>query len=70
MLSYNSTSKLMLTAFQQKEEEEYKEWLKGNKEDISSTDTKAILAPLKEYWTNPHLDENEKFLRDFFLNKR
>nr|CAG4640015.1 EOG090X05XL [Daphnia pulex] len=54
----------------EKEEEEYKEWLKGRKEDITNEETKKQLEPLKEYWSNPKLDENEAFLKDFFLNKR
>ena len=55
---------------QEKEDEEYKEWLKGQKEDIKNKDIKNKLKPLKDYWSNPKLDENEKFLKDFFLNKR
>uniref|UniRef100_A0A0P4XH51 Protein KRI1 homolog n=1 Tax=Daphnia magna TaxID=35525 RepID=A0A0P4XH51_9CRUS len=57
-------------AQKEKEEEEYKEWLKGRKEDINNEETKKQLEPLKEYWSNPKLDENESFLKDFFLNKR
>lgn len=53
-----------------KEEEDYKEWLKGRKEDISNEEVRNKLKPLKEYWADPKLDENEKFLKDFFLNKR
>ena len=52
------------------EEEEYREWLKGQKEDINNEETKKQLEPLKEYWSNPKLDDNEAFLKDFFLNKR
>nr|CAG4637774.1 EOG090X05XL [Chydorus sphaericus] len=53
-----------------REDEEYKEWLKGQKKDITNEEMKVKLKPLKDYWSDPNLDENEKFLKDFFLNKR
>ena len=71
VLRYLIFSILPLTYFlQEKEEEEYKEWLKGRKEDISNEEMKKQLEPLKQYWSDPKLDENEAFLKDFFLNKR
>lgn len=59
----------MQLSLQEKEENEYKEWLKGKKENVDE-DTKTHLKPLKDFWSNPKLDENEKFLKDFILNER
>ncbi|XP_008207079.1 protein KRI1 homolog [Nasonia vitripennis] len=53
----------------QKEEEAYKEWLKGQKKDINKEQEKE-LKPLRDFWTDPNLDANEKFLRDYVLNNK
>lgn len=29
-----------------------------------------VLKPLREFWTDPNLDANEKFLRDYILNNK
>ncbi|ERL90884.1 hypothetical protein D910_08229 [Dendroctonus ponderosae] len=59
------------TKQEQKEtEEEYRQWLKGQTEDIQDEETKAELKPLRDFWNHPELDEDEKYLRDYFLNKR
>lgn len=53
----------------QKEEADYKEWLKGQKSKINETEQEA-LKPLRDFWSNPNLDANEKFLRDYLLNNK
>ncbi|XP_072753861.1 protein KRI1 homolog [Anoplolepis gracilipes] len=52
-----------------KEEESYKEWLKGQEVKIDPKD-EEVLKPLREFWADPNLDENEKFLRDYILNNK
>ncbi|XP_037038296.1 protein KRI1 homolog [Bradysia coprophila] len=48
------------------EEEQYTKWLAGEEANIG---TKAQeLKPLKEYWNNPKLSKDEKFLRDYILS--
>ncbi|VDM42077.1 unnamed protein product [Toxocara canis] len=50
-----------------KEEDEYYEWLKGHrKEDIADADR---LKGLRDLWNDASLDKDEKFLRDYLLNK-
>ena len=44
------------------------QWLKGGGVDLAETVARD-LAPLKEYWMDPALSVDEKFLRDYILNK-
>lgn len=55
---------------QEKEEEDYKEWLKGQKEELSDKKTESELKYLHDYWNNPSLTSEELFLKDYILNKR
>ncbi|CAK9819005.1 Protein KRI1 homolog [Anthophora quadrimaculata] len=53
----------------EKEEADYKEWLKGQKAVINESE-QQVLKPLRDFWSNPNLDANEKFLRDYILNNK
>lgn len=53
-----------------KEEEEFVEWLKGQKSELNDKETEYQLKYLKDYWMNPDLNQGEQFLRDYILNKR
>ena len=44
------------------------QWLKGGGVQLASKVAQE-LAPLKEYWTDPSLSADEKFLRDYILNR-
>jgi len=43
--------------------------LKGQEVEIDPRD-KEILKPLRDFWSDPNLDLNEKFLRDYILNNK
>lgn len=62
------TKRLKTKKEQEEEEEEYIAWLKGQK-DIEGKEDLKEMSYLKAYWTDPSLDEGEKFLRDYILNK-
>ncbi|KAL1501635.1 hypothetical protein ABEB36_006930 [Hypothenemus hampei] len=51
-------------------EMEYLNWLSGQSEELQDEKMKSELKPLKDFWNNPNLDNNEKFLKDYILNKR
>eukprot|EP00088_Acartia_fossae_P035338 TRINITY_DN363_c0_g1_i5.p1 TRINITY_DN363_c0_g1~~TRINITY_DN363_c0_g1_i5.p1 ORF type:complete len:786 (-),score=304.83 TRINITY_DN363_c0_g1_i5:285-2642(-) len=53
-----------------KEEDEYKSWLAGQTNSISDSKLEEDMSGLKNYWNKKDLDEEEKFLKDFLLNKR
>lgn len=55
---------------EEKEEEVYKKWLQGNKDNAPDEEIKDQMKPLRDFWTNPNIDEEDKFLRDYILNKK
>ncbi|KAK7873092.1 hypothetical protein R5R35_000372 [Gryllus longicercus] len=54
----------------QKEDDDYKEWLKGRKKELKDKETESELKNLHDYWTDPKLDSDEVFLRDYILNQK
>nr|XP_006631667.1 PREDICTED: protein KRI1 homolog [Lepisosteus oculatus] len=51
-----------------KEESDYVEWLKGQAE-LEEAGGVQDMKYLRDYWNDPQLDEKERFLRDYILNK-
>lgn len=54
----------------QVEEDDYRKWLAGQESTLDDKQTESELKPLKDYWNHPDLDDGEKFLRDYILNKK
>jgi protein KRI1 len=50
------------------EEKDYTRWLKGERAQMDKKYAKEMDA-LKRYWTDPSLDPDECFLRDYILNR-
>ncbi|XP_041828643.1 protein KRI1 homolog [Melanotaenia boesemani] len=51
-----------------KEEADYMDWLKGQAE-LEGPEEVKDMKYLRDYWNDPKLDEKERFLRDYVLNK-
>uniref|UniRef100_A0A665UMR9 Protein KRI1 homolog n=1 Tax=Echeneis naucrates TaxID=173247 RepID=A0A665UMR9_ECHNA len=51
-----------------KEDADYVEWLKGQAE-LEGPEEVKDMKYLRDYWNDPELDEKERFLRDYVLNK-
>lgn len=51
-----------------KEEADFVEWLKGQAE-LEGPEEVTDMKYLRDYWNDPELDEKERFLRDYVLNK-
>ncbi|XP_054277457.1 protein KRI1 homolog isoform X2 [Macrosteles quadrilineatus] len=49
---------------------EYRDWLRGQKEHVGNEQVKNDLEALHNFWTNPTLNKDEQFLRDYILNKK
>ena len=64
-----SLSLLSLFLLQSQEEDDYKVWLEGKEGSKLTSQEKRELDSLKQFWTDPHLDKGEVFLRDYILNK-
>lgn len=43
--------------------------MKGQESNINEKEQET-LKPLRDFWSNPGLDEGEKFLRDYILNNK
>lgn len=53
-----------------KEEQDYIEWLAGQRQHLSNEAEENELKPLKEFWSDPKLNDGDVFLRDYILNKK
>ncbi|XP_055347316.1 protein KRI1 homolog isoform X2 [Paramacrobiotus metropolitanus] len=54
----------------EQEDHDYANWLKSTKKDADNSESLSALKPLKDYWSDPTLDDGEKFLRDYLLDRK
>eukprot|EP00095_Tigriopus_kingsejongensis_P002226 snap_masked-scaffold133_size323035-processed-gene-0.0 protein:Tk02226 transcript:snap_masked-scaffold133_size323035-processed-gene-0.0-mRNA-1 annotation:"protein kri1 homolog" len=57
-------------AEQTTQERDYRAWLRGHAEACQDEGAQADMGGLKAFWTRQDLGEDEKFLKDYILNKR
>jgi len=51
-------------------DEDYKKWLAGQKTAVDDSTLEKKMGGLRDFWNESKLDADEKFLKDFILNKR
>lgn len=62
--------KIMSKEEKEKDEADYKTWLAGKAEDVDDEEAKKEMKGLRDFWNRPDLDDGEKFLKDYILNRR
>jgi len=67
----NILTKRTKTDAETKEEaESYRKWLAGQQKNVEDPTLEAKFGGLRDFWNKNDLDEGEKFLKDYILNKR
>ena len=54
----------------EQENEDYKKWLAGQKTTVDDRTLEEKMGGLREFWNESKLGADEKFLKDYILNKR
>jgi len=52
------------------EADSYKKWLAGQQSKVEDPEIEAKMEGLRDFWNKDDLDDGEKFLKDYLLNKR
>lgn len=52
-----------------KDDDDYRHWLAGQDAAVPKSE-ETELKGLRAYWTDPELEDGEKFLRDYILNHK
>jgi protein KRI1 len=53
----------------EREDKDYVRWLEGKEGSKLNRQMAEDMSALRRYWTDPNLDEDERFLRDYILHK-